>query len=161
MRMQTLSIMALALLTLSAAASAAESAGYYYNHTISESKTTLPNGNTSVLSQFYNQGASNNANDPVKNTAGNCSSNAIVSKQGKVLSATGICFRQDVDGNSFSYWWKMDEDGTAKCPSMCGSVGILGGTGKFKGMTGHGTFVQTHDFGDGSSGTSRLSYQMP
>ena len=161
MRMEIPSILALALLTLSATASAAEHTGRYFTHSISQTKTTLPNGNTSTLEHFYILGSSDDANDPQNNTAGNCTGNSIASTQGKVLSFTGICFREDSEGNTFSYWWKMDEAGTARCPGSCGSYRILGGTGKFKGLTGSGTFVHDRDFSDGGSGTSKGTYQMP
>lgn len=162
MRTKLLSFLALALLALAGAASAAESTGHYYTYTISKTKTDLANGNTSAVWQFYILGSSNNANDPQNNTAGNCTGHAIVSSQGKPVSESGMCFRQDSDGDSFSYWWKMDEAGTARCPDSCGSFGYVDGTGKFKGLTGGGTYVHTHDFaGGGSSGTYKDTYKMP
>lgn len=161
MRMRLLTLPALLLLTLSAAASADETTGHYYIHAISETRSTLPDGNTAVLQHFYILGTSDNADAPMNNTAGNCTGNSIVSSEGKTLAASGICFRQDDQGNSFSYWWKRDESDSAKCPHGCGSYRIIDGTGKFKGLTGSGTYVVEHEFADGSSGSSKGSYQMP
>lgn len=150
----------LAVLAASAAASAASTSGHFYTHTTSRTKTVLPNGNTSVRWDYYILQVTDNASDPLNNTAGHCTGNAILDKQGKDLAASGICFFKDEAGDSLPLTWTMDEAGTAKCPFGCGHVTILPGTGKFKGMTGRGTFDQTHLFGDheGSSGTLKINY---
>lgn len=150
----------LAVLATSAAASAAGTSGHYYTHTTSRTRTVLPNGNTSVRWNYYILQATDNASDPMNNTAGHCTGNAILDKQGKQVAASGICFYKDEDGNSMPLSWTMDEAGTTKCPYGCGHYTLLPGTGKFKGMTGGGTFDQTHLFGDheGSSGTFKGTY---
>ncbi len=164
MRMLTLPAITLALLAASSAASAAQATAHFYTHTISQTRTTLPNGNTSVLTRYYIHVVPDNADDPMGQRAGNCMGESIVAGDGKEIAASGICFTRDPAGNSVSHWWKMDEAGTAKCPHVCGHYGFLPGTGsgKFKGVTGGGTFVRTLAFGDeGSSGTARGTYKMP
>lgn len=162
MRTSMLSAITLALLTASAAAAAAETAGHYYNHTTSEKKIALPNGNTAVQTHFFEMIVTDDANDPTNHLAGSCTSQTIVSKDGKTLSASGICFLKDSDGDSLPHWYKFGESGTASCPNGCGSYGFMPGTGKFKGLTGSGTWKQTHKFGDvASSGTFKQTYSKP
>jgi hypothetical protein len=68
---------------------------------------------------------------------------------------------EDASGDGLSFWWKIDEAGTAKCPDICGSYGFVDGNGKFKRVTSSGTWVRTHVFGeDGSSGTFKGTYMM-
>lgn len=161
MRTSVLSVITLALLTVSAAA-AAQSSGHYYNHTTSEKRIALPNGNTAILSHFFELTATDKANDPMNHLAGSCSGQFIVSKDGKTLAGDGICFSKDTEGDSLTHWWKMDAAGTASCPNVCGSYGYMQGTGKFKGVTGGGTWKQTHRFGhEASSGTFTPSNRTP
>lgn len=162
MRTSILSAITLTLLAASAAAGAAGASGHYYNQLTSETKTTLPNGNTAILSHFSQITVTDNANDPMDHLAGSCSGQTIVSKEGKTLSSSGICFLKDTQGNSLTNWWKLDEDGTANCPDGCGNHGILSGTGKFKGLTGGGTWKRTYTFGDvASSGTFTQTSSKP
>jgi|GEM_PF-3077819 len=160
MRTFVFSALTLAVLAASAAASAASTSGHFYTHTTSRTKTALPDGNTSVRWNYYILQVTDNASDPLNNTAGNCSGNAILDKQGKELAASGICFFKDEAGDSVPLSWATDEAGTAKCPYGCGHFTFLPGTGKFKGMTGGGTFDETHLFGDheGSSGTLKINH---
>jgi hypothetical protein len=162
MRTSILTAITLALLTASAAAVAAQDSGHYYNHVTSEKKIPLPNGNTAILSHFFEMTTTDNANDPMDHLAGSCSAQSIVSKDGKTLAGSGVCFSKDSDGNSLTHWFKLDETGTARCPHGCGSYGYLAGTGKFNGVTGGGTWKQTHKFGDvASSGTFKQTSSKP
>ncbi|MGA7966891.1 MAG: hypothetical protein WCB49_13575 [Gammaproteobacteria bacterium] len=160
MRTSIFSAIALAVLAASATASAASTSGHFYTHTTSRTKTVLANGNTSVLWSYYILQVTDNASAPMNNTAGNCTGNAIFDKQGKEIAGGGICFFKDEAGDSLPLTWSTDEAGTAKCPNGCGHFTMLPGTGKFKGMTGGGTFDETHLFGDheGSSGTLKINY---
>lgn len=162
MRTSILSAMTLALMAASTAAVAAQGSGHYYNHTTSTKRITLPNGNTAILSHFFEMTTTDNANDPMDHLAGSCSSQSIVSRDGETLAGSGVCFSKDSDGNSLTRWFKLDETGTTRCPHGCGSYGYLAGTGKFKGVTGGGTWKQTHKFGDAaSSGSFSGTYKLP
>lgn len=162
MRETILSAITLVLFTASAAAAAAEASGHYYNHDISQTKIALPNGNTAIQTHFFEMIVTDNANDPTNHLAGSCTSQTIVSKDGKTLSASGICFMKDTNGDSLPHWFKFGEAGTANCPKQCGSFGFMPGTGKFKGVTGGGTWKRTHKFGDvASSGTFKQTYSKP
>lgn len=168
MRTRTLLVMTVALLATSAvaaaagAAGAAESSGHYYSARPSKTETKLPDGNTSVKTKYYMMTQSDQSNDPTSNAAGNCSSDGIVSKAGKTLSGHGICHMKDGSGDGTTFSWKIDAVDTAKCPVECGSWKYTAATGKFKGLTGSGTFVVTHTFKDGAnSGTTTSTYTMP
>jgi hypothetical protein len=162
MRTSILSATAMALLSATAVAAAAQTSGHYYNHTTSVDRIALPNGNTAVQTRFFEMIVTDSVNDPTNHLAGSCSAQTIVSKDGKTLSASGICFMKDSDGDSLPHWFKFGETGTASCPEQCGSFGFMPGTGKFKGITGSGTWKRTHAFGDAaSSGTFTQTYRTP
>lgn len=162
MRTLTLSVAVLALLAASGAASATESSGHYYNVPGTETKTTLPDGNISIQGQYYHLTQSDHAADPINATAGSCFDNVITTKAGKVLSGSGFCYEQDDQGNGTTLSWKIDEAGTAKCPAQCGTWQYVDGYGKFKGVTGGGTWTTTHRFANGVSfGTDTGNYKLP
>ncbi len=162
MRPRTLSVAVLALLAASGSASAAESSGHYFNAPPTKTVTTLPDGNISVQEQFYQLNQTDHAADPMNDVAGTCFANLITTSEGKVLSGSGFCYHQDDKGNGTTYSWKIDEDGTAKCPLQCGTWQVVDGYGKFKGTTGGGTWMRTRVFADGAGlGTFTSNYKMP
>jgi hypothetical protein len=161
MRKRTQLLFAVALMSTSIGALAAESSGHWFNHTTSTTQTKLPDGRTSAVFHYYQSFVTDDANDPMNNTAGDCTGNMMLSKEGKTLSGSGICFADDGNGDGISLWWKVDEAGIAKCPDICGSFASVDGHGKFKGATNSGTWERTHRFGeDGSSGTFKATYTM-
>jgi hypothetical protein len=146
------------LLAASAVALAGESTGRFTSHTGLTTETVLPDGGKAVVIHYYQLYVSDKADDPMNDTAGDCVGKLILSKEGKTISGSGVCFAKDVSGDGTSLWWKVDEAGTARCPDLCGSFGYVDAYGKFKGVTGGGTWVRTHLFGDGTNGTYKSTY---
>jgi hypothetical protein len=149
-----------ALLTASASAFAGESTGRWLNHIEKTAETALPDGRKAIQIYFYQSIAADKADDPLANTAGDAVGRLIYSKEGKLLSGSGMVFFKDASGDGFTRWWKLDEAGTAACPDACGSSGAMDGFGKFKGYTDHGTWVRTNNLPDSASGTYKITYTM-
>ncbi len=149
---------ATALLVLSAAASAGESTGYYTTHAGKSTETVLPDGHKLVVSQYYQLAKSDKADDPINGTESDCVGYFLLDRDGKMLSGSGSCFSHNTSGDGSSWWWKVDEIGTAKCPDACGSFGYVDGFGKLKGVTGSGTWVRTDLTANGSFGTYKSKY---
>ena len=155
---RTLFTMMVVLLAVSANVFAEESTVRFTSHNGLTTETALPDGRKAVVFHYYQLFVSDKADDPLNNTAGDCVVKLIFSKEGKTRSGSGVCFPKDVSGDGTTAWWKVDEAGTAKCPDLCGNFGYVEGYGKFKGVTGGGTWVRTHLFGDGSMGTARSTF---
>lgn len=60
-----------------------------------------------------------------------CSGTYILDKDQEITGGNGYCDSVDSDGDVWWMWWKLDGEK--------GSWGVLGGTGKYDGMTGGGT----------------------
>jgi hypothetical protein len=135
--------------------------GRFATHTMSTDSTELPDGGRVDVAHYYQITFSDQAGHPLDNTNANCVGMYVFSMDGSVASASGTCFGADVGGNMTSFWWRLEEAGTASCPGMCGSWGYFDGTGKFKGITGSGTFRQTTMFPEGSTGTWKGSFSTP
>ena len=151
-------IAAAAMLVVSAGASAAESSGFYTTHSGKSYSTTLPDGRTITVSHYYQLAKSDKADDPINNMESNCTGRFVVSKDGKVLSASGICFSTQPSGDGGTWWWKADEIGTANCPDLCGSFGWVEGYGSLKNAKTAGTWVRTEVHAEGSIGTYKSTY---
>jgi hypothetical protein len=151
-------IAAAAMLVVSTGASAAESSGFYTTHSGKSYNTTLPDGRTITVSHYYQLAKSDKADDPINNMESNCTGRFVVSKEGQVLSASGICFSTQASGDGGTWWWKADEIGTAKCPDLCGSFGWVEGYGSLKNAKTAGTWVRTEVYAEGSIGTYKSTY---
>lgn len=149
---------AAACLALPATASAGESAGFFTTHTGKSHETTLPDGHKLVVSHYYQLTKSDKADDPINGMDSNCVGHYLLDKDGKMLSGSGSCFSNNTGGDGSFWWWKVDETGTAKCPTACGSFGYVNGFGKLKDVTGGGTWVQTDIMTNGSIGTYKSKY---
>ena len=150
---------AAALLAVSATASAGESTGIYTTHSGKSTETALPGGRTLVLSEYYQLAKSDKADDPINGTESDCVGQFLMGSDGKMISASGTCFSHNGKGDGSSWWWKMDETGTSKCPDACGSFGYIDGFGKLKGVSGGGTWERTDVMPKGSFGTFKSKYK--
>jgi hypothetical protein len=150
---------AAALLAMSTTVSAGESTGYYTTTSGKEDVTTLPDGRMIVVSHYYQLSKSDKADDPINGMDSDCIGHFLIGKDGKMLSGSGSCVSHNGQGDGSSWWWKVDEMGTAKCPDACGSFGYVEGFGKLKGVTGGGTWVRTDVMARGSMGTYKLKYK--
>lgn len=160
MKKRTLILASSLLLTAAMNVSADEATGRYFENTVSEKATILADGRTVLLFNTKQQATSDKASDPFNNVSGDCTGRMIFSKDGKVLSGSGMCFLLDESGDGLNQAWKFEEAGTSACPEMCGSFRIVDGFGKFKGVTGKGTWVRTHVFTDGTMGTYKSNYSL-
>lgn len=160
MQKRTLVLISSLLLAASANVFAEEAEGRYFENTVSEKVTTLPNGTTIVVFNTKQHAISNKSSDPFNNALGDCMGRLIVSAEGNVLSGSGMCFLLDYEGDGLNQAWTFEEAGTSTCPDMCGSWRIVDGFGKFEGATGSGTWVRTHVFADGTMGTYESSYAL-
>lgn len=153
-------VTALALLAMSAGASAGESTGIYTTHDEKSMEAPLPDGGRTIVSHYYQLTKSEKADDPINDTESFCVGRFIVSKDGKVTAASGFCLSENASRDGSSWWWKADEIGTTGCPDMCGSFGYVEGYGKLKGVTGGGTWVRTAVLTHGSMGTFKSNYSI-
>jgi len=136
------------------------SSGRYATYTISADSTELPDGGRVDISHFRQIVFADQPGHPLDGTNADCVGMMLFAKGGAITSASGSCYVKDAAGNGASMWWRMDEAGTADCPAMCGSWGYFDGYGKFKGVSGSGTWKQTSLFPDGNMGTWKGSYSM-
>lgn len=160
MEKRTLILASSLLLAASANVFAEESKGRYFENTVSERETTLPNGTTVVVFNTKQHAISDKPSDPFNNVLGDCMGRMILSAEGNMLSGSGMCFLLDHDGDGLNQAWIFEEAGTSACPDMCGSWRIVDGFGKFKGTTGSGTWARTHVFADGTMGTYESTYTL-
>jgi hypothetical protein len=72
-----------------------------------------------------------------------------------LVSGDGICTGFDTEGESASFWSRVDKADTSDRPGLCGSWGYFNGTGKYDGIEGVVTRVRDSVFHNGSSGTWR------
>jgi len=159
-------LVTLLVLTLAAsvAASAAESGsakGHYANHVTSVDTVELPGGGSVQVSHFKQITFADNPNHPTHENALDCIGVLRADADGNTTMNSGSCFGEDGKGNSVSSWWRQDEAGTESCPTACGSWGYFDGGGKYKGISGTGTWVATMSFENANSGTWESSYSLP
>ncbi len=130
--------------------------GRYATHTISEDMVELPNDVTLVTQHYHQVVFADQSDHMLNNTTGNCVGLIRVSQDGSPLSSSGFCDNTDASGNGHSFWWRLDESNTATCADICGTWGFVDGYGKYKGVTGTGTWSRTTVFPDGTTGTWTL-----
>jgi hypothetical protein len=148
----TLTAAALGIVMAAAAAVAAEAAEVKVSgsatYVITQSTATeLAGGST--LTHFLQEGVirTDDRASPFNLNLHNCAGSLITSADGATFTAMGSCDGIDKDGD---VWWiafvNADRNG--------GHWEVLGGTGKFAGMTGSGTTVDDLRTPDGRSSVS-------
>ena len=70
-----------------------------------------------------------------------CTGSSVVSSDGNSSSGGGHCVIVDQGGDVIWAWWLGDQDG--------GTWGFMGGTGKFAGAQGDGTWTNDREFPSG------------
>ena len=131
------------------AASAAEMSGSGQNMFVPKilESFQLPNdvmANRTLLKGFM---TSDDPASPLALTSMTCSGVTIVDEEGARLSGGGTCDSVDTDGDVAFLWWKSK--GTA------GNWGFLGGTGKWEGVEGGGTYeLNAYVWADGRFGNN-------
>jgi uncharacterized membrane protein len=155
-------LMVFVLGTLSAfAGDSASGSGHFINHNNMVEITEMDDGSSSLVMHYSSVTLADNSNHPSADMAAECVGVMRTNADGSFGSGEGTCFGKTADGDTQSYWWKVDAAGTSACPDMCGSWGYFAGTGKFKGLQGTGTWQRTNLIGDLSWGTWKNSYSMP
>lgn len=134
--------------------------GRYGTRTTASQTTQMPDGRTVEVNHYHQVTFADDASHPLNNQTADCIGQFLMSAEGNPVSASGSCYGKDADGDGVSYWWRMREAGTAACPNLCGSFGYFSGYGKFKGITGGGTWQVTAPFPEGSLGTWEGSYSI-
>lgn len=153
MRRTGLPVILAVLLAASAGAYAADVSGHFANHDTQTMVTELPDGGKAVIFHYYELWIADTAEDPLGDAAGDCVGRMILDKEGAPTTGSGICFTRTTGGDGSTLWWKVDEAGTTRCKDICGSWGYIEGFGKYKGVTGSGTWIRTTLFSDGSLGS--------
>jgi hypothetical protein len=136
--------------------------GHFTNHFEDVTVSEMPDGSGVQLIHYSNISIADDPGHPSANTAGECVGALRMSAAGVVTSGSGSCFVMAADGDGFSYWWEVEQAGTADCPALCGNWGYFGAYGRFEGLEGDGTWKVTAQFGEsGSMGTWTNTYSMP
>ena len=104
----------------------------------------LPDGTVASRLIFKGFMTDDTAGSPLSLASMHCSGTTIAGKDGSPISSGGTCDSVDKDGDMAFYWWRSE--------GMHGKWGFLGGTGKWKGVDGGGTYEQTHMWIDGKMG---------
>jgi hypothetical protein len=155
-------VLAVVVLSSSASAFAAKSSGDFQQITIEEHSQELGNGLTVSHAKTKIMTPSTQGNSPMDGRVHNCNNYFIVNQEGTPVAGSGHCFSHDGDGNGTWYDWTMNSGPSGRCPVACGTWRFTGGFGKFAGITGNGTWIQTKEFTDGSSlGKWENEYTMP
>jgi hypothetical protein len=134
-----------------------EITGTYYSFEGEDTTIELLDGRSLIQGTYQGFLVTDDPDSVFNRVKGRCLSEGVASASGETLEAAGACVLRNGDGDSFWYWWRRTEEGTAACPNACGIWGVLNGTGVFAGVTGSGTWKGTSLYPDGSdSGVWKL-----
>ena len=78
---------------------------------------------------------------PIDRTATTCSGSMVMDASARATVISGHCDGVDAGGDVWTIWYAGDQDG--------GDWGYMGGTGKFEGIKGGGTFSAEAQWSDG------------
>jgi hypothetical protein len=78
---------------------------------------------------------------PLDRSATTCSGSMVMDASGQATVISGHCDMVDADGDVWTAWYAGNQDG--------GAWGFMGGTGKFEGVKGRGTFGPEAEWADG------------
>jgi hypothetical protein len=150
---KTSSIVCALLLAIPAYGLAQEASGRYATANGQEMTQELPDGSKIQISHYTQISFANDSNHPLDNMSSDCVGRFHMAANDTLVTGDGMCTGFDAQGNSATFWWRVDQANTSDCPDLCGSWGYFNGTGKFKGIEGSGTWARDTMFQNGSSGT--------
>ncbi len=103
----------------------------------------MPLGDGHVLTRVVQSGMvfADDPASPIDRTATTCTGSTVMDATGRATVVSGHCDGVDADGDVWTAWYGGDEDG--------GDWGYMGGTGKFEGIEGGGTFSAESQWSDG------------
>ncbi len=78
---------------------------------------------------------------PMDRTATTCTGSMVMDATGQATVVSGHCDGVNADGDVWTAWYAGNQDG--------GAWGFMGGTGKFEGIEGRGTFSAEVQWSDG------------
>ena len=160
LRRCTLMIGSLVLLAPMALVAQQKTTGTYATLPGDADEMDLPNDQILQQSGYRMVVFATNPASPLNNISSHCTSATVAAGDGAVVSNSGFCYNMDAAGNGYSMWWQETEAGTSSCPTRCGQFGLYAGHGKFKGMTGMGTWRAGSVLADGTGmGTWELTSQ--
>ena len=81
------------------------------------------------------------ASSPLHLVGMSCAGSSVVNSDGNSSSGGGHCVIVDQAGDVIWAWWRGDQNG--------GTWGFMGGTGKFAGVKGDGTWMNDREFPGG------------
>jgi len=103
---------------------AAPCAGTNINHTVTWSPGEIGKGGKLSLLRFTSVVVSDNPGAPYHLVSGECVGSLLYGPDGKIMSESGYCARQDKDGDVLNEEWIGNGSGK-------GTSKVVGGTGKF------------------------------
>ncbi len=154
MKMKTkhsmVTVLACGLLALAAISSAEAAEMSLAGHSVWSPQTVssvkLPDGRTIERQHVKGFAIANDPNSPFRNVSQDCMFTVVTSADGNSVSSGGFCDGIDADGNVYWVWAQADESG--------GNWHYIGGTGKFEGIQGGGTYELATEWPDGKVRTT-------
>jgi hypothetical protein len=133
-------VLLLSLTTGSPAQERSHSGDFAFMTTASEE---MPLSDGQVLMRVVQSGMvfADDPASPIDRTATTCTGSTVMDATGRATVVSGHCDGVDADGDVWTIWYGGDEDG--------GDWGYMGGTGKFEGIKGGGTFSAESQWSDG------------
>lgn len=109
---------------------------------VTTSSDEMDLGNGQTLMRLVQSGMvfADDPASPLNQSATTCSGSSITKADGSAVVA-GHCDAVDADGDVWTLWYSANQDG--------GTWGYMGGTGKFEGIEGGGTFSTGSAWADG------------
>lgn len=154
-----LAALTVTLLALPVIALADEAGGTYMTFVRSASESRLPDGNVVRVMHYFQAGTSESAGNPFEGKNSECIGRMVGKPAGPFNTGSGFCFVQDAAGNGGLWSWRIEEAGTQKCPTVCGTFKWLEGFGNTASVKANGTWRQVHTSKDGATGTYKLTYK--
>lgn len=102
---------------------------------------TLPDGRTVTRQVSKGTAIADDPNTPLSLASQNCMFTTVTAADGKTFSSGGLCDGIDKDGDVYWAIGKADQNGS--------KWHYLGGTGKFEGLEGGGTYQLALEWPDG------------
>ena len=109
--------------------------------TVSEESMTLADGRTVTRQVLRGTAINDDPNTPLSHASQDCMFTTTTSADGKSFQSGGSCDGIDADGDVYWAYGNADENG--------GKWYYQGGTGKFEGLTGGGTYQLSLQWPDG------------
>jgi hypothetical protein len=134
-------IVCLSVLAGAAAAQTYELKGHSTWFPVSETTATLADGRTVTRQVLSGTAMNDDPDTPLSKASQDCMFTTVTAADGRSFSSGGYCDGMDADGDVYWAYGHASEKG--------GKWYYLGGTGKFEGLTGGGTYELALQWPDG------------